>query len=307
MKKKVLITGGLGFIGTNLIRNMRNQYEVYTLDNLSSLDKSKEKCLDMENLTIGDIQDFQICLNATKNMDIVVHLAAKGNVVDSVQDPLDNFNNNVIGTFNVIKAACENGVKKIVFASTGGALMGNCELPVSEKSIPKPIAPYGASKLAGEGYCHAFANVFDTPITILRFANVYGPFSSHKKGLINTFMKKIDKNENIEIFGDGTATRDFLYVDDLCDGIICGINYNHKKSEIFHLATGKEITIIEVAQILLKVSKGTSKILFKDKRKGEVERNFASYVKANEILNFKSQVSLEVGLKRCWEWFIENK
>lgn len=309
MKTTILITGGLGFIGSNLIKLISNKFNVKILDDLSNLPHLDKKKFEYEkNIIIGDIKNYDICKQAVRGVDIIVHLAARGNVVDSVNDPFDNYENNVLGTFNILKAATDYGVKKIIFASTGGALMGNCELPVSEDSVPKPIAPYGASKLAGEGYCHAFANISNSSITILRFANIYGTLSMHKKGLINAIMQKIYANKNIEIYGDGNATRDFLFVEDLCIGILKAIDYKHSNSEIFHLASAKEVSTLKVAQTLLKISGNTQvKIIFKEKRKGEVENNVASYSKANKMLDFQPSISLEDGLKRCWDWFTSEK
>lgn len=308
MKKTVLITGGLGFIGTNFIKCFQDKFDFKILDNLSNLhDLTKQDFENKKSIIIGDLRDYDTCVSATEDVDMVIHLGAKGSVVDSVIDPLDNYENNVTGTFNILKAATQNGVKKIVFASTGGALMGDCKLPVSEESLPRPIAPYGASKLAGEGYCHAFANVSDTSITILRFANIYGINSGHKKGLVNAVMRRIDIDEDIEIYGDGSATRDFLYVDDLCDGIYKALLYNHKGSEIFHLASAKEVSILEVVQTLLKISGKNNKIVFKEKREGEVEHNVASYEKAKKTLYFTPSTSLEEGLQKCWDWFIKTK
>ncbi len=301
--KNILITGGLGFIGTNLVRRLQNNHHISIIDNLSNLLISQSDIRAKENIIIGDIQNYQDCLKATRDIDVIIHLAAKGNVVESVNDPLDNFENNVIGTFNILRSAQVNGIKRVILASTGGALMGNCELPVSETSLPHPIAPYGASKMAGEGYAHAFANAYNMSTTIVRFANIYGPYSLHKKGLVNKVMSNIKQGQATSIYGK-EISRDFLYVDDLCLGIDKILSYEHEGSEIFHLASGVESSIKKVVQNLYKIAgKESLPIHILSERKGEVTNNVASYHKAQKILKFEPEVELYQGLKMTWEWF----
>jgi len=210
----------------------------------------------------------------------------------------------VEGTFSVLNAARRNGVKRVVFSSTGGALIGNCIPPVSEASVPRPISPYGASKLAGEGYCCAFANAYDISVTALRFANVVGPISWHKKGAVTAFFKAIMGGQPIHIYGDGSATRDFLYVDDLCRGIVSALDAQLPGFNVFHLASGREVSVWELAGIACNVaSMPNHPITFDPKRKGEVERNFASFELAERMLGFRPQVPLEEAMSRTWVWF----
>ena len=232
---RILITGGAGFIGSNLLMQLdQTEHKVRILDNFSNGDSGYDHSK-TNNVIIGDIRDYNFCEEATRDIDAVIHLAAKGNVADSINNPDENFQNNVQGTFNILKACAKNGVIKFILASTGGALMGNCELPVNESSVPKPISPYGASKLACEGYCQAFSHIHDININILRFANVYGPYSLNKVGLVNTVMRNISNKEPIIVYGDGSSTRDFIYVDDLCRGIIQALHHNNKGCDVFHL------------------------------------------------------------------------
>ena len=157
---RILITGGAGFIGSNLANRLSSVGENITVyDNLSS---GREDYLCEKNISFveGDILDFDSLTSAIAGHDVVIHLAAKGNVVESINEPRVNFDTNVLGTLNCLEAANNNNVKKFLFASTGGALMGNTPPPVDEKSVPKPISPYGASKLAAEGYCSAFSSEF---------------------------------------------------------------------------------------------------------------------------------------------------
>src|SRR3984957_9145841 len=178
----ILVTGGAGFVGATLVRRLvASGYRVRVLDNLSTGDAGHLAGVDAE-LVKGDIRDAAALDDALDGAGAVIHLAAAGSVIGSVQDPVMNFEVNVLGTFRVLDAARRAGVERIVLASTGGALIGDAPPPVNERSLPKPISPYGASKLAGEGYAHAFAKSFGLRTVALRFANVYGPWSGHKKG-----------------------------------------------------------------------------------------------------------------------------
>jgi UDP-glucose 4-epimerase len=304
---RILITGGAGFIGSNLLIQLdQAEHTVRILDNFSNGDSGFDHSK-TNNVIIGDIRDYNFCEEATRDIDAVIHLAAKGNVADSIKNPDENFQNNVKGTFNILKACEKNGVNKFILASTGGALMGNCELPVNESSVPKPISPYGASKLACEGYCQAFSHIHDININILRFANVYGPYSLNKVGLVNTVMRNISNNKPIVVYGDGSSTRDFIFVDDLCRGIIQALHHNNKGCDVFHLGTGIETSIIELINTIIRTSKkeGVS-IKYFDKRLGEVLNNFSSPNKAKEKLNFLPSTNLDLGVQKTWEWHLQT-
>lgn len=300
----VLLTGGCGFIGANLAPMLRRAgHRVAIFDNLS---RGRVEFLDDPSayeLVRADIGDPKALDAACAGKDAVIHLAAYGSVVESVAAPVENFRINVEGTFNVLDAARRAGVARVVFASTGGALIGNAEPPVNERALPRPISPYGASKLAGEGYCCAFAEAYGLSVTALRFANVVGPISWHKKGAVTAFFKAIMNRDPIRIYGDGSATRDFLYVEDLCRGILAGFDAALPRFNVFHLASGRETSVRELAQIACAVS-GVPEhpVVFESRRAGEVERNFATYDLAKARLGFEPSVSLEEGLARTWRW-----
>lgn len=305
----VLVTGGCGFIGANLIRLLVDDAgcNVTVLDNLSkgSLDNIKDVAI--HRFIESDITQYNGFLQDVDGVDAIIHLAAFGSVVESIVTPEENFNVNVLGTFNVLRAAAKHGVKKIVFASTGGALIGNATPPVNESSTPLPISPYGASKLACEGYCSAFSNSYDIDITSLRFANVIGPFSGHKKGAVTQFFKAIHNNDPIEIYGDGSASRDFLHVRDLCDGIRLALNSDNKGYNVYHLASGNETSVNDLAlKIIDAAGKNDHPIIYHDKRKGEVDRNFATFDRAKRKLGFEPKFTLDEALVDTWKWFKEN-
>ena len=307
MYKKILITGGAGFVGANLVRRLfAAGYEVEVADNLSR--GFIEYLPNADMFQQGDIRDKSFLNTVMADVEAVIHLAAYGSVVESVSDPYPNFDINAFGTFNVLDAARQANVKKFLFASTGGALIGDAEPPVDESSLPKPISPYGSSKLCGEAYCHSFAKAYGLNTVCLRFANVYGPYSAHKKGAVTKFMKCLLDGSPIPIFGDGAASRDFLHVDDLCFGIQKTLEADNEPGSVFHLASAKEISILDLAKTICKVAGDTEHpIDYLDKRPGEVARNFARYDKAKKELGFEPSIDLEKGIESTWHWFVEHK
>ena len=305
---KILVTGGAGFIGSTLVpRLAEHGNQLVVVDNLTR--GSRDFLPELPGLEIHevDIRDTGTMTRLAQGCDTLIHLAAFGSVVESVAEPSENFSVNVEGTFSVLKAARNSDVRKLIFASTGGALIGNALPPVDERSVPRPISPYGASKLAGEGYCCAFANAYGMDVTALRFANVIGPQSLHKKGAVTNFFKAIIDSRPIVIYGDGSATRDFLYVEDLCHGIIKAVQSGLTGFNVLHLASGKEISVRQLADLCIDVSgHADHKIVFEPKRDGEVDRNCASSLVASESLGFEPKWGIRDGLVKTWEWFATN-
>jgi UDP-glucose 4-epimerase len=298
----VLVTGGAGFIGANLLRTLDAEYDVRVFDNLvrGSRDLLPE---DREiDVVVGDIRDPDALAGAMRGVDLVIHLAAFGSVVESITDPVENFEINARGTFETVRAASEAGIERFVFASTGGAIMGDQEPPIDEQSLPWPISPYGASKLCGEAYLHAFAGSFGIRPVALRFANVYGPYSAHKKGVITRFIRAALAGGTFEIFGDGQASRDFLHVDDLCRGIIAAAE-SDLSDEVLHLASESETTINELARLILDLVGSDVDVVHHPKRTGEVERNFARADRAQELLGWSPRLSLRDGMAQTIDWF----
>jgi UDP-glucose 4-epimerase len=298
----VLVTGGAGFIGANLLRQLDSSYEVRVLDNLM---RGGEELLppdrDIE-LIAGDIRDRDAVANAVRGVDVIIHLAAFGSVVESISDPFENFDINARGTLEMLRGAADAGVERFVFASTGGAIMGNQPPPVDEDSLPWPISPYGAGKLCGEAYLHAFAGSFGIRPIALRFANVYGPYSAHKKGVVTRFIRAALAGGTFEIFGDGSASRDFLHVQDLCRGILLAAD-SDLSDVVLHLASERETTIRELAELILDIVGSDVEIVHHDKRPGEVERNFANADRAKEVLGWEPELSLRDGMAETIEWF----
>jgi UDP-glucose 4-epimerase len=301
---RTLVTGGAGFIGANLLpRLLERGDEVRVLDSLVSGDRARLG--DDVELVEGDVRDPDALGRASAGVDAVIHLAAAGSVADSVANPLPNFEVNARGTLLTLHAAAQAGVERFVFASTGGALIGDAPPPVDETSVPRPISPYGASKLVGEGYCHAFRGSYGLNTIALRFANVYGPHSERKKGALTAFIQRASRGEPLEIYGDGEATRDFIYVEDLCAGILAA----HERRDVggvLHLASERETTIAQLARLVLAATGSDAPVVHRDRRRGEVERNFAVAGRAREVLGWQAAVGLEDGIARTVAWFARH-
>ena len=301
----VLVTGGAGFIGANLLRQIDSGHDVRVLD---SLVRGSRDLLPADRdieLIVGDIRDRDAVARALRGVDVIIHLAAFGSVVESITDPIENFEINAGGTLEMLRGAADAGVERFVFASTGGAIMGDQEPPIDEGSLPWPISPYGASKLCGEAYLHAFAGSYDIRPVALRFANVYGPYSSHKQGVVTRCIRAALAGGQFEIFGDGNATRDFLHVDDLCRGILAAAE-SGLRDEVIHLASEKETTIRELAELILELVGSEVEIVHHPKRTGEVERNFARAERAKELLGWEPELPLRDGMQGTIEWFRAN-
>jgi UDP-glucose 4-epimerase len=303
----ILVTGGAGFVGATLVRRLvASGYRVRVLDNLTTGDAAHLAGVDAE-LVKGDIRDAGALDDALEGMRAVIHLAAAGSVIGSVQDPVTNFEVNALGTFRVLDAARRAGIERVVQASTGGALIGDATPPVNEQSLPKPISPYGASKLAGEGYAHAFAKTYGIRTVAIRFGNVYGPWSSRKRGVINAFFSSIHSGAPMVIYGDGSASRDYVHVDDIASALQLALEKDVPGGTVLHAASGVETTVAELADLCRRAAGAPDHpIEYRPKRAGEVGRNFASYELAKEMLGYAPTVTREVGIPRTWKWFQEE-
>ncbi|MGO9078554.1 MAG: SDR family NAD(P)-dependent oxidoreductase [Streptosporangiaceae bacterium] len=303
----VLVTGGAGFVGATLVRRLvADGHRVRVLDNYTTGDAAHLAGVHAEQVE-GDIRDAAALDAALAGIDSIVHLAAAGSVVMSVADPATNFDVNVVGTFRVLDAARRAGLERVVLASTGGALIGDATPPVSENSLPKPISPYGASKLAGEGYAHAFARAFGLRTVALRFANVYGPWSERKKGAMTLFFRALHDGEPIVIYGDGTSSRDYTHVDDISTALQLGLEGDVPGGTVLHIASGVETTVTELAGLCRAAAgKPGHPVEHRPRRPGEVERNFAAYDLASQVLGYKPSISREEGIPATWRWFAES-
>ena len=304
--KSYLVTGGCGFIGVNLIPRLIEQGgRVRVLDNLS-LGKREDVEQFAVDLHVGDIRDQAAVARACKDINAVVHLAAHTRVVESLSDPQLNFEINAIGTLNVLQACRAAGIPKMIFASTGGAILGEQEPPVHEGMVPRPISPYGASKLAGEAYCSAYTGAYGLKTVALRFSNVYGPYSYHKGSVVAQFFRNLLRGEPIVIYGDGEQTRDFLYVADLVEAILLA-DQIEPAGEVFQIASGRETSVRSlVGAMKAMLPDRRFDLRFEPARPGEILRNYANIEKARRILGFGPKTQLNEGLRKTWQWFISH-
>jgi UDP-glucose 4-epimerase len=303
---RVLITGGCGFIGSNLIETLRRNQscEIRVLDNESSGSARDIAQFDVE-LIEGDITEVSDVNRALKGVDVVVHLAADTRVLDSIANPEHNFRTNVIGTFNILSRMKEAGVTTIVNASTGGAILGEVEPPVHEGMAASPLAPYGASKLSAEGYCSAFSGAYGFSATSLRFSNVYGPRSYHKGSVVAHFFKQITAGKELIVYGDGTQTRDYVFVGDLCDGILHAMQSG--QSGVLQLGTGIATTINELIDHFraLLGAQFPIQVRYEPFRPGELRNTWCDIEKARRAFGYDPQTRIASGLARTWDWFRE--
>lgn len=294
-----LVTGGCGFIGSNLVRRLcEADCKVRILDNFSVTRDVPDARAEVVE---GDVRDRKAVRTAVDGSDVVIHLAAQSGVIPSIEEPYKDFEVNVGGTLNVLLACRDAGTERLVFASSNAAL-GEVPAPFEEAKVPHPISPYGASKLAGEAYCLAFGGSFGLHTVALRFANAYGPLSIHKNSAVAKFLKRALAGQPIIIYGDGSQTRDFVYVDDVCDAIVLAAQADCA-GEVFQIASGVETRIIDLARLIQEVVGQDTPIAHEERRQGEAYRISASIEKARSLLGYSPKMAMEEGVKRTYDWF----
>lgn len=322
---KILITGGCGFIGaTAVARFFGCGACVRVLDNMSVgkindipvANKELETGYDPNiwsseyvQVVIGDILEAEVVLQASTGADAIVHLAANTGVAISIEDPREDCLTNVVGTLNVLEAARSAGVLRVIFASSG-APAGEVTPPIHEEIVPRPISPYGASKLAGEAYCNAYWRSFGVEATALRFGNVYGPGSSRKTSVVATFSRCVQRGEPLVLHGDGSQTRDFIYIGDLVEAIAKALTTPDIGGEIFQIATSLETSIQEIASAVQRACERHGVrwpgIINGPQRVGDVPRNYSDTSKAERVLGWKASHSLDDGVAATLAMFINN-
>ncbi len=303
--KKIVITGGCGFIGTNLINFLERENieaQIIVLDNETLGKREYISEFDVK-FVFGDIRDKEILLDVFKGVDAVIHLAADTRVLDSIDNPNKNFEVNVVGTLNVLNTIREYNIPILVNASTGGAILGDVDPPVHEKMVPEPISPYGASKLAVEGYCSAYGGSYGLKASSLRFSNVYGPRSFHKGSVVAAFFKNILASQSVNVYGDGSQIRDYIFVEDICQGIKNAME--KEVSGVFQLGTGIPTSINQLIELMREVINGDAeiKVKYHDFRAGEIHTTYCDISRAKDGLDFNPSIELKQGLKTTWEWF----
>jgi UDP-glucose 4-epimerase len=295
---KIAIIGGLGFIGTNLYFLLNKNYKITIFDNYKI--KTNIKFLTTAKIIKGDIKNLNFLRKNLKNFDIVINLAAQTGVLESNNRPVESINDNIIGFYNILEISKINKIKTIINASTAGAIYGNTKKVCNERSPTYPISYYGLTKKFNEDQSLIYKNQ-KLKIINLRFSNVYGEFSIHKKSLIHNTIKNIINKKNTNINGDGTQIRDFIYVGDLVKIIKKSFKL---KSGIYNVASGKSHSVNSFINIL-RNNEFEAKILYKKKKKGEVEVVKIDNKKIQKSLKIKTKFFLdfEKGVKKTFNWY----
>jgi UDP-glucose 4-epimerase len=293
---KILVTGGAGFIGSNLVDKLIDEgYKVFIIDNLSS--GKKENINKKAVFYKADICHLDKILPLFKEIDYVFHLAANPRVIFSVENPIESHKVNVDGTLNVLYASYKNRVKRLIFASSSAVYGDIKKLPLKENITPNPISPYGLHKLIGEYYCKLFSNIYNLETVCLRYFNVYGPrmdTSGPYALVIGKFLKLRKENKPLTIYGDGKQTRDFIYVDDVVKANILAMKSKKVgRGEIINICSGKNYSINYIAKLI-----GGKKIYF-SARKGEIKHALGDNSLAKKLLGWKPEISLEEGIEKC--------
>ena len=302
---KILVTGGAGFIGSNIVDELiEKKHKVVIVDNLATGNiKNVNKKAKFYKVSVCDKKKIDEIFKKEK-IDIVIHHAAQLDVRKSVEDPCFDADVNIKGALNILEACKNTKVKKIIFASSGGTIYGECGTKApDEKAFANPLSPYGVAKLSVEHYIKAYSALYGLKYTILRYANVYGPRQdvNGEAGVVAIFIGKMSKNEDVFIFGDGKQLRDYVYVKDVVSANIKSLTKGN--NEVINIGTNKTTSVTKLAQELSKIIGYKNKPVFKPKRNGELFKSFLNISKAKKVLGWEPKVDIIKGLKNTVEYF----
>jgi UDP-glucose 4-epimerase len=309
--KRILVTGGLGFIGSNLVDHMISTHEITVLDDLSSgriSNVSRHLKNPRFRLLKGSVLNPGMIAEAIEGASAVVHLAALVSVALSIEKPLLAHRVNVEGTLNVLESCLKHSVEKIVFASSAAVYGNDLTPPFRENCRSNPSNLYGATKEAGEAYFKAYAQTHNLKPVILRLMNVYGPRGSlgPYAGVITKFAEAVALGKPLTVYGDGEQTRDFVHVSDAIEAVASALCKDQAIGHAFNIGTGKPTSVNKLAEIFLHLTGSRSKITHAPARQGEVRASWSNIGKAQEILEFEPKVSIENGIKSFTQWYTDE-
>ncbi len=304
--KRVVVTGGAGFIGSNLAKRLARDNQVIILDDLSTgRMKNIEELIGAKKVRFvrGSITDLPLLMELFQGVDYVFHQAALPSVPRSIDHPLASHEVNTTGTLNVLLAARDNGVKKVVYASSSSVYGDVPVMPKREDMTPNPQSPYAISKLAGEYYCSVFNRVYGLPTACLRYFNAYGPGqdpNSQYAAVIPRFIQSILNGEPPIVFGDGEQTRDFTFIEDVVAANTLAVK--DKATGVFNISTGQRITINKLAAIINDLTGKALKPIYQEPRAGDIKHSLADISRAKGI-GYEPKYTLPVGLKETINFF----
>jgi len=307
---KVLVTGVAGFIGSNLVRALLERGDdVRVLDNFSTGNRSNLAGLEVD-VVEGELRSYERVHNAVRGAEVVFHLGALGSVPRSVQDPLTSGAVNVEGTLNVLLAARDEGVRRVVFASSSSIYGNQASLPLLESMAPDPISPYGVAKLAAERYCVSFSRVYSFETVVLRYFNVFGPRQdprSQYAAVVPLFITAIAAGAPVTIFDDGEQSRDFTYVDNVVEANLLAADADGASGRIFNVSAGAPTTVNELADTIGRLLGKEVAREYEPPRAGDLRNSWADVSEARQLLGFEPRAGLEDGLRRTAEFLLDRK
>ncbi len=307
---RILVTGGAGFIGSHLAEKLVGLgHEVIVLDDLSTgREENIVHLRDSITFIKGSITDRALLSRVMEGVQVVFHQAALGSVPRSVEDPVTTHEVNITGTFNVLLAARDAGVKRVVYAASSSAYGDTPTLPKVETMLPNPLSPYAVSKLVGEYYCQVFTRVYGLETVSLRYFNVFGPRQSpHSQyaAVIPKFITAALKDEPLSVFGDGEQSRDFTYIDNVVQANLLAMESPHAVGKVYNVACGGRYTLNELIRQLEAIFGRQLEVQYLPPRAGDVKHSEASITEAQRDLGYRVLVSFEEGLKKTAEWYIQ--
>lgn len=305
---RYLVTGGAGFIGSNIVKELAQQRKfVRVLDNCSTGRLSNlSGFMDHVEFINEDIRELSAVREAMRGIDYVLHQAALPSVGRSIDNPIATNDSNVTGTLNVLVAAREVGVKRLVYAGSSSVYGNTQVLPKREDMPAKPISPYAVSKYTGEQYCRIFFEVYGLETVVLRYFNVFGPRqtpNSQYAAVIPIFISSFLNDSPPTIFGDGEQSRDFTFVENVVQANLLACQADGAAGEVFNIACGKRITVNRLVSMIKELIGSKVESRYTQERKGDVKHSLADISKAQKILGYEPLVDLEIGLERTIKWF----